>query len=76
MKTNLLFTLTKKPEIHDHYITLYQGRSQLEKVTNLQKVKTPEITRDDVIAGTEQFELPLISLYFISKYAVVLKLQK
>ena len=33
------------------------------------------MTRDDVIAGTEQFKLPPMLLNFISKYAVMLKIQ-
>ena len=32
------------------------------------------MTRDDVIAVTEQFKLPLILLYFILKFAVMSKL--
>ena len=34
------------------------------------------MTHNDVIVGTDQFKLPQMLLYFILKYAVMLKLQK
>ena len=39
------------------------------------KIKTTEITRDNVQAGTQQFKLLLILLNLEWKYAVTLKLQ-
>ena len=52
-------------------MTINQECCKLKKVTHQKKHL---LTCDDVIANTEQFKLPRIELYFIAKYAVMLKL--
>ena len=54
------------------FITASQGRCLLKKVTNLQNIKTSEMTRDNVLVGIELAKLHVVELnMYVCSYVEV-----